>query len=164
MTVKKYDRKKAIEYASKWAMKRNPRYYNFDAVGGDCTSFASQVIYAGSGIMNYEKYGWFYRSGNDKSPSWSGVEYLYKFLVNNKSVGPYGREARMDEIEIGDIAQLSFNGEIYGHTLVIVDVLNQNSINDIFVATHTQDAYNRRLSTYNFEKIRFIKIENVRWW
>lgn len=41
-----YDRKKSIEYAKKWAYLRNPKYYNFDPVGGDCTSFASQCIYA----------------------------------------------------------------------------------------------------------------------
>jgi len=38
-----YDRKEALLYAEKWAMDRNPRYYNFDSVGGDCTSFVSQV-------------------------------------------------------------------------------------------------------------------------
>ena len=35
----KYDRQKAIQYAEKWAFSRNPKYYNFDAVGGDCTNF-----------------------------------------------------------------------------------------------------------------------------
>lgn len=37
-----YDRTAVVEYARKWAFSRNPQYYNFDAVGGDCTSFASQ--------------------------------------------------------------------------------------------------------------------------
>ena len=59
MKVKEYNREKAVEYAIKWAYKRNPKYYNFDSVGGDCTSFISQCIYAGSGIMNYKKHiGW----------------------------------------------------------------------------------------------------------
>ena len=31
--------------------------------------------------MNYGQYGWYYRNGNEKSPSWSGVEYLYKFFL-----------------------------------------------------------------------------------
>ena len=43
---KRYDRQKVIEYAKKWSYLRNPKYYNFDSVGGDCTSFASQCIYA----------------------------------------------------------------------------------------------------------------------
>ena len=51
----KYNRLKAVEYAKRWAYKRNPKYYNFDEIGGDCTSFISQCIYEGSGIMNYTK-------------------------------------------------------------------------------------------------------------
>lgn len=82
-----YNRQKVYEYAEKWAYKRNPSYYNFDNVGGDCTSFASQCIYAGAGVMNYEKItGWYYKNGNDKSSSWSGVEFLYNFLTTNNSV------------------------------------------------------------------------------
>ena len=48
-----YDREAAVEYANKWAYGRNPRFYDFSQLGGDCTNFASQCIYAGSGIMNY---------------------------------------------------------------------------------------------------------------
>ena len=51
----KYDRQKVIEYAKKWAFSRNPRYYNFDSVGGDCTSFVSQCIFVGANVMNYTK-------------------------------------------------------------------------------------------------------------
>ena len=91
--MREYNRKEAVEYAKIWAYKRNPKYYNFDTVGGDCTSFVSQCIYAGAKVMNYSTYGWFYKNGYNKSASWSGVEYLYKFLVNNKQTGPYGREA-----------------------------------------------------------------------
>ena len=162
MKYKEYNREKAVQYAAKWAMGRNPKYYNFDPVGGDCTSFASQVIYAGSGVMNYSQNGWYYRNGNDKSPSWSGVEYLYNFLVNNKKVGPFGRKVGIEEIEKGDIAQLSFDGEKYHHTLVIVDIIgNIKNYSNILVATHTDDSYNRRISTYTFSEIRFIKIDGV---
>ena len=33
----KYNRQKTIEYANNWAFSRNPKYYNFDNIGGDCT-------------------------------------------------------------------------------------------------------------------------------
>ena len=56
MRIIKYNKEKALQYAKKWAMDRNPEYYNFDTVGGDCTSFISQIMYSGSGIMNYKKY------------------------------------------------------------------------------------------------------------
>lgn len=29
-----YNREKAVEYAKKWALERNPAYYNFDGIGG----------------------------------------------------------------------------------------------------------------------------------
>lgn len=96
-----YDRIKTIQYAKNWAYKRNPKYYNYDALGGDCTNFASQCVFAGSGIMNYDKNnGWYYINANNKSPSWTGVEFFYNFLITNKSVGPYGVEVEKEKLEI----------------------------------------------------------------
>lgn len=48
MNTKSYKRNLAVAYAKKWALSRNPKYYNFDPVGGDCTNFISQCLYAGS--------------------------------------------------------------------------------------------------------------------
>jgi len=158
-----YNRQKVVEYAQKWAYARNPQYYNFDSVGGDCTSFASQCIYAGANVMNYLKQkGWYYINGNNKAPSWSGVEFLYNFLTTNKLEGPYGKEVKQNQIEIGDIAQLSFDGKSFGHTLVITKIQNKLDLNEIFISSHTYDSFNKRITEYNFEKIRFIHIENVR--
>lgn len=158
-----YNRQKVVEYAQKWAYARNPQYYNFDSVGGDCTSFASQCIYAGANVMNYSKQkGWYYINGNNKSPAWSGVEFLYNFLTTNKSEGPYGKEVNQNQIEIGDIAQLSFNGKSFGHTLVITKIQNRIDLNEILISSHTFDSFNKRISEYNFEKIRFVHIVNAR--
>ena len=49
----RYNRKKAVEYALKWALDRNPRYLDYDDLGGDCTNFISQCLYAGIEEMNY---------------------------------------------------------------------------------------------------------------
>lgn len=66
-----YNRFAAVAYARTWATSRNPAYYNFEEIGGDCTNFASQCIYAGARIMNYTPtFGWYYRSSYDRSPSW----------------------------------------------------------------------------------------------
>ncbi len=158
-----YNREKVIEYAKKWAYDRNPQYYDFDNVGGDCTSFASQCIYAGVKVMNYSKQnGWYYISGNNKSPSWSGVEFLYNFLTQNKSVGPYGYDVEQNKIELGDIAQLSFDGNKFSHSLVIVKIQDKKDLNQIFISSHTFDSFNKRISEYNFEKVRFIHIDKVR--
>lgn len=42
-----YDRNKSVEYARKWALGRNPLYYNYDNIGGDCTNFISQCLFEG---------------------------------------------------------------------------------------------------------------------
>lgn len=161
MNTKSYKRNLAVAYAKKWALSRNPKYYNFDPVGGDCTNFISQCLYAGSQKMNYNfENGWFYNNGYDKSPSWSGVEFLYKFLIKNKSYGPRGKEISKEDLEIGDIAQLSFDGKTFKHSLFIIDI-NGNTLNDISIATHTYDALGKKISEYNFSKIRFVHIVNV---
>lgn len=160
MREKGYDREAAVAYARQWAFARNPRYYNFDSVGGDCTNFASQCLFAGAGVMNYAPtVGWFYRSSSERTPSWTGVEYLHRFLVNNHSVGPYGHEVGEDEVQIGDPVQLGRRDGSFYHTPVIVAVSPQ-----ILVAAHTFDALDRPLSSYVFDTARFIHIDGVRAW
>ncbi len=160
MKVLPYDRRKAVEYAKKWAMTRNRAYYDFENLGGDCTNFASQCIYAGAGVMNFTAVtGWYYRSVLDRTASWTGVEYLYKFLINNKSVGPFGHLVPQNEVEVGDIVQLGrLNGSFY-HSPVITAT---NPI--ILVAAHTFNALDRPLDTYIFDTARFIHIDGVRTW
>lgn len=163
MKEKHYNRKKAYEYAEKWAYLRNEKYYNFDPIGGDCTNFVSQCIYAGSNVMNYNKTnGWYYINGNNKSPSWTGVEFLYNFIINNKLIGPFGIETEQKNIEIGDIAQISFDGISFGHTVIVVKIEDKINLNDIYISSHTYDSFNKRISEYNFKKIRFIHIQGVR--
>ena len=75
----------------------------FNGLGGDCTNFASQCIFAGSGVMNYTPVtGWYYISANNRTASWTGVEHLYNFLVGNKGLGlsrrPYRGAVRRQAI------------------------------------------------------------------
>lgn len=155
-----YDRNAATAYAHRWALERNPAYYNFDGIGGDCTNFASQSIYAGARIMNYTPVmGWYYRSSYDRTPSWSGVEYLYNFLVNNKSVGPYGHVVSEREAMPGDIVQLGTPSGDFYHSPVIIAISPT-----ILIAAHTDDSLNRPLSSYIYGQARFIHIDGVRVW
>lgn len=55
MRVIEYNRQNVKEYAKKWAYLRNPQYYNYDNLGGDCTNFISQCIFAGAEHMNYSR-------------------------------------------------------------------------------------------------------------
>ena len=155
-----YDRDAAVAYARRWALDRNPAYYDFQDIGGDCTSFASQSIYAGARTMNFTPVmGWYYRSSYDRTPSWSGVEYLYDFLVNNRSVGPYGHVVPQSEAMPGDIVQLGTAGGDFYHSPVITALTPT-----ILVAAHTDDALDRPLYSYRYDKARFIHIDGVRGW
>lgn len=155
-----YRRQDALDYAKQWAMGRNPRYLDFEHMGGDCTNYASQCIYAGSRVMNYTPVmGWYYNSGSDRTPSWTGVQYLYNFLVGNKSVGPYAALTDQAGAEPGDLVQLG-DARGYYHSPVIVAVQNGR----IFVAAHSFDAYMRPLDSYIYEKSRFLHIQGVRDW
>lgn len=156
-----YDREKVADYAEKWAYKRNRRYLDFENIGGDCTNFASQCIFAGCGVMNYTKtFGWYYNSPNDRAPAWTGVGYLYNFLVNNKGVGPYAEERDLYDAQIGDIVQLGNSEGSYYHSPVVVAVKN----NIIYVAAHTFDTYMRPLTSYVYDKARLIHILGARQW
>ena len=150
----KYNREKAVQYALKWALDRNPMYLNYDSFGGDCTNFVSQCLYVGIGEMNYRGYGWYYIDGNNKSPSWTGVKFLYDFLIINEYEGPKGRLISRDVVELGDVIQLSFSKGIYGHSLIVTSIAN----NEIRVCAHTINSKDRLLETYNYEEIRYIKI------
>lgn len=164
--TKPYIRERAVEYARTWALDRNPLFLNFTGRGGDCTNFASQCLLAGSCTMDYTvDFGWYYISSRDRAPAWTGVEYFYDFVTEqpafaneNMGIGPFGREIRARELALGDFIQLQNDMEDYYHTLVVTGF----EPNDILVCAHSDDALDRRLSTYNFNSLRLIHIDGVR--
>ncbi|MEG2597562.1 MAG: amidase domain-containing protein, partial [Oscillospiraceae bacterium] len=95
-----YYRERAVAYANYWAYRRNPKFYSFDEIGGDCTNFISQALYAANDVMNFTPtYGWYYRDLNDRAPAWTSVVYLFQFLTTNKGAGPYGHEIPLGKIQ-----------------------------------------------------------------
>lgn len=160
-----YRRQEAVNYAKKWAYGRNPNYYNFDQLGGDCTNFISQCLYQGSKVMNYAKdTGWYYLTANNKAPGWTGVEFFYQFLTKNRGVGPYAKEILMTDplLQVGDIAQLAFEEGKFAHTVMIVKIENQNNIHQIYTASHTYDTFEKPLGSYKTYQIRFLHIQAIR--
>jgi hypothetical protein len=159
LVTKPYEREHAVLYAERYAFSQNPVFGNFRGIGGNCTNFVSQCVYAGSCRMNYTAtFGWYYVSLEDRAPAWTGVEYFYNFITGNQGVGPFGKEASAEECETGDVIQLGREGDGYYHTLLIVGFEGD----DILVAAQTDDAFRRPLSTYNYDFARFIKILGVR--
>lgn len=159
LVIKPYQRDRAVTYAKKYAFSQNPVFGNFRGIGGNCTNFVSQAIYAGTCVMNYTPtYGWYYRSMDDRSPSWTGVQYFYDFMIKNTGVGPFGSDVSADALEVGDIIQLGREEEGFYHTLLIVGFDGE----DPLVAAQTDDAYSRPLSTYTYDFSRFIKINGAR--
>ena len=132
---KKYDRGSASAYARRWALGRNPAFGDFSALGGDCANFASQCLWAGWGSMTE---AWHYYSMENRTPSWSGVRFLRRWLLEA------GRAEVCETIEAekGDLIAL-WNGERYYHMLVILEPGA-----DPRVAAHTHDVLNRPLSDY----------------
>lgn len=47
-----YNRRAAVAYAHKWAFGRNPAFYDFSDLGGDCTNFLRE-IFEWSIILNF---------------------------------------------------------------------------------------------------------------
>lgn len=154
-----YDEAAAVAYAKRWALLRNPAYLDFHGLGGDCTNFVSQCLYAGAGVMNRTPvYGWYYRTGNNRTASWTGVEYLYRFLTANKGPGPYAREVSREEALPGDVVQLGNREGGFSHTALIVDVRE----GECYVAAHTLDSWMRPLSSYRQPVRRFLHVLGVR--
>lgn len=165
-TLLPYNRLAAVQYAKHWAYGRNPAFYDYERLGGDCTNFASQCVYAGGGLMNYTKdLGWYYIDANNKAPAWTGVEYFYNFMTRKALTrGPVALDVPISQIELGDVVQLSFNGENWNHSPVVVGLLRKPALRpaDILIAAHSYDADDRPLNTYDYLAIRFLHFIGVR--
>ena len=155
-----YDRKAAVRYAHRWAYGRNPAFYDYEHLGGDCTNFASQCIFAGCGIMNFTPtFGWYYIDANQKAPAWTGVEYLWNFLTRRQfSVGPVGEPCELEDLRPGDIVQLQLKESGFQHSPVVVFAGRPAAPETILVAAHSYDADNRPLSTYDYKALRCLHI------
>ena len=163
--IEPYDRARAVEYARRWAFARNPDFEDFAGQGGDCTNFVSQAIFAGSCVMNFTKtFGWYFRSIEDRSPSWTGVDAFYDFMTGmgdfppiTERIGPFGYLTEKEYVTEGDVVQLQNEEGRFYHTLIITGIVGD----EILVSAHTNDARDRPLSSYERAGERFIRILGV---
>ncbi len=158
-----YSRYYAINYALRWAYARNPRFYDFSDIGGDCTNFVSQCLYAGCGVMNYSsENGWYFISPDDRSPSWTGVVFLRDFLLTNNGPAVYGENVPLERILPGDVIQLINEDGRFYHSLLVTAMFYPVTPESIFVTAHTDNARNRRLSSYGYADLFPIHISGAR--
>ena len=154
-----YRRDNAVAYARRWALSRNPLFENYSGIGGDCTNFVSQSIYAGGCTMNYTPdFGWYYISPTNRAPAWTGVEFFYNFMTTNDEIGPYATEVGDGELLLGDVIQLGDETGDFYHTLIVVG----EEDGDYLVAAHSNDSLDRPLSSYTYSQARFLRIEGIR--
>ena len=156
--IKPYLRDRALSYAKKWAFSRNPLFYDYTGIGGNCTNFVSQCLYAGSCEMNFTPvYGWYYLSAEERTAAWTGGEYLFNFLIGNRGIGPFGREVTAGELSVGDVIQLAREDGVFYHTLLVSGFEGDTYL----VAAQSDDAFDRPLNTYNYASARYIHIDGV---
>ena len=166
LALRSYDRYRAVEYAKKWALSRNPLFENFTGMGGDCTNFVSQAIYAGSCEMNLTPtFGWYFRSLSDRAPAWTGVEAFYDFMTGSGDFapvtlreGPFGYVTSMEYAQLGDAVQLANEEGDFYHTLLITGF---GEGGELLVSAHSNDALDRPLSEYPNASERIIHIIGV---
>lgn len=67
---------RACTYAETFALTPNPKYKYFENIGGDCTNFISQILFAGGLKQN--------NSWKPYTMPWIRVEDIYLYLIGNK--------------------------------------------------------------------------------
>ena len=77
-------------------------------------------------------------------------------LEDLRTIGSFREHVRL--------VQLSFDGENWNHSPVVVRLLRRPALRpaDVLIAAHSYDAYNRPLSTYDYQGIRFLHFIGVR--
>jgi len=153
---KSFDRQAAARYAIKYGLNYNPEWPSDKGLGGDCTNFVSQALYAGGWtmiqrgtILGSERDGGSWYSGKagsgprDRSRTWAAAANFAQFLT---SAGR-ARRCEIKELALGDVVQLHhFN--IVHHTVVVTGVLPDSVTRKPipFVTYHTRDVLQRPLS------------------
>lgn len=136
-----YNYSAMANYASTWALSRNPAYRSFP---NDCTNFISQAVYAGGWIMVSGFYqsssAWWYNSLN-QSYTWAGAQNWYWFATGS------GRTSYLGNVwylAIADVLQMDFDrNSSIDHTMMVT----YTTSNERYLSYHTMDTLNRSLSS-----------------
>ena len=156
-----YDRVAAYDYLMAYCDERNPAWYAYDEVGGNCMNFGSQVLLAG-GIPEDEKGDeeWYWDGQNDLDLSWINVGRFYDYCRKNEGFGLVAdTEAGYYTGEVGDVLIVGFAGD-HRHTTVISHVVKDESGDtvDYLISCNTTNYRDFPASAYYYTFHRLIKI------
>ena len=156
-----YDRAAAYDYLMAYCHERNPAWYAYDEVGGNCMNFGSQVLLAG-GIPEDERGDeeWYWDGQNDLDLSWINVGHFYDYCRKNEGFGLVAdTEASYYTGEVGDVLIVGFNGD-HRHTTVISHVVKDEAGNtvDYLISCNTTNYRDFPASAYYYTFHRLIKI------
>ena len=139
-TVFAYDRHAAIEYVDEYWDTRNTGYHDYDADGGDCANFGSQVLIAGG--IRFRPFGPFDTTFEYNSASGIHVEdrgTIKRAEELRKSLKTYHGAIETSyppfNLRAGDIVFILENG-IAIHTTIVRQIVDGAFI---YVASHTGD-------------------------
>ncbi len=164
-----YDRDAAVAYARQWVGQRNPKWYEYDSIGGNCQNFVSQALLAGGVPMDYTKPGlwkWYGDTPNSsynssgRSPAWTEVNAFYNYAKENRGYGLVASvDVPYDGGEVGDVIHLG-TSETWRHTVLITEVIRDSDgyVIDYLVASNTADYLNFPVSAYYYPVKQLIKI------
>ena len=156
-----YDRAAAYDYLMAYCDERNPAWYAYDEVGGNCMNFGSQVLLAG-GIPEDEKGDeeWYWDGQNDLDLSWINVGRFYDYCRDNEGFGLVAdTEAGYYTGEVGDVLIVGFAGD-HRHTTVISHVVKDESGDtvDYLISCNTTNYRDFPASAYYYTFHRLVKI------
>lgn len=146
-----YNTSAATNYALTYALTPNTSYADFTNIGGDCTNFISQCLYAGGKNMHYgAAYTgdcWYYTTSTNRSSTWTGAaEFRSYVLSSNSQLGMSTSD--WNNVSNGDIIQMLSSDSAY-HSLIITGVAYSSyGRSDLLVCAHTTNRRHVSLNSY----------------
>jgi len=154
--VSKFDRQAVVQYATQWALSRNPAFSDFSSNaggGGDCSNFISQCMLAGGWWMvedvwsrtvkqNVSSDDWSINYSTTKS--WASAFWLFYYLMFQSGRVSLTTVSNMD---LGDIVMMQLpNQSAPNHAMVVTKRSQTGGVNNIYLSYHSTDTLNKALT------------------
>lgn len=161
-----YDRNAAYNYAYNWWFRRNPAYADFSGgLGGDCTNFVSQCLRAGGGLNDGDSNPWYYYTSTNRTASWTGVPYLWNYLVANSgsAYGPYGYSSSFYDLQVADIVQFRWaSSGVFQHAMLINRIYySLGWPANLYLTGHSGEYWDQPLTSFPYNSVRYLRIAGV---